>query len=113
MTDERHASTADAVERGPEVERDREPRVRERAYMMWEQEGRPDGRSVDHWPTAKRELEAEMGPDAELAELERGHIAEDEARSADPAVKVERRARLVGVFRASELARTLTVGVRI
>jgi hypothetical protein len=38
---------------------ERERNIRERAYAIWEQEGRPDGKSVDHWLQA----EAEIGND--------------------------------------------------
>ena len=34
---------------------DRERRVRDRAYEIWEQEGRPSGRERDHWEQAERE----------------------------------------------------------
>ena len=94
MADEPDASATDAVERGPEVERDRERRVRERAYEIWEQEGRPDARSLDHWLSAKQELETEIGPDAELAE--------DQGLPADPAVEEERRARFDSLLGASD-----------
>jgi hypothetical protein len=30
--------------------------IRERAYAIWEQEGRPDGREWDHWVRASREI---------------------------------------------------------
>jgi hypothetical protein len=33
--------------------------IRERAYLIWIDEGRPDGREVDHWLRAKWELEGE------------------------------------------------------
>jgi len=36
--------------------------VRERAYAIWEREGRPDGRSLAHWLKA----EAEIGSAQEL-----------------------------------------------
>lgn len=36
-----------------------DPRVRERAYQLWEQEGRPDHRHLDHWAQAVREIEEE------------------------------------------------------
>ncbi|HEX3351101.1 MAG TPA: DUF2934 domain-containing protein [Acetobacteraceae bacterium] len=43
-----------------------ESRVRERAYLMWEQEGRPEGRDQEYWERA-RELEAMTAhPDAAL-----------------------------------------------
>jgi hypothetical protein len=32
-----------------ESDRNAEPAIRERAYFIWEREGRPDGRSVEHW----------------------------------------------------------------
>ena len=30
--------------------------TRERAYQIWEEEGRPEGREVDHWLQAESEL---------------------------------------------------------
>lgn len=33
-----------------------EAAIRERAYAIWEQEGRPDGREWDHWNRALSEL---------------------------------------------------------
>jgi hypothetical protein len=30
--------------------------IRERAYAIWEAEGRPDGRAFDHWNRASREI---------------------------------------------------------
>ncbi|WP_025291649.1 DUF2934 domain-containing protein [Sphingomonas sanxanigenens] len=38
---------------------DRERRVRDRAYALWEREGRPAGRQDEHWFRASREIEAE------------------------------------------------------
>ena len=32
--------------------------IRERAYLIWVDEGRPQGRELDHWPRAKWELES-------------------------------------------------------
>jgi hypothetical protein len=47
---------------------DLEQRIRERAYQIWEQEGRVDGRADQHWQTAKLELtnaeEASSAPPA-------------------------------------------------
>jgi hypothetical protein len=34
----------------------REASIRARAYAIWEQEGRPDGREWDHWERASREI---------------------------------------------------------
>jgi Protein of unknown function (DUF2934) len=34
----------------------REQAIRERAYAIWEQEGRPDGKDLDHWLRAEAEI---------------------------------------------------------
>ena len=44
-----------------------EDRIRRRAYEIWEQEGRPDGREVDHWLRAAREIAEEEGRGADQA----------------------------------------------
>ncbi|HVS43662.1 MAG TPA: DUF2934 domain-containing protein [Candidatus Dormibacteraeota bacterium] len=36
-----------------------EERIRTRAYELWEGEGRPEGREVDHWLRAAQEVAAE------------------------------------------------------
>jgi hypothetical protein len=36
-----------------------EDRVRDRAYALWERDGRPDGRSDEYWQQARSEVEAE------------------------------------------------------
>ncbi|RBP06248.1 DUF2934 family protein [Roseiarcus fermentans] len=38
-----------------------EAEVRERAHAIWLAEGTPEGREVDHWMRARRELEREAG----------------------------------------------------
>jgi len=40
-----------------------EDRIRARAHELWEQDGRPDGRHVDYWLLAERELTT-PAPDA-------------------------------------------------
>ena len=30
--------------------------IRDRAYALWEADGRPDGRDAEHWARAEREL---------------------------------------------------------
>lgn len=37
--------------------------IRQRAYDIWQREGRPVGREVDHWLNAAAELEAESTRD--------------------------------------------------
>jgi hypothetical protein len=36
-----------------------EQRVRERAYEIWEQTGRPEGKADEHWSQAEAEVAAE------------------------------------------------------
>jgi Protein of unknown function (DUF2934) len=42
-----------------EPEKTIEDRVRDRAYALWEKNGRPDGRSDEYWQQARSEVEAE------------------------------------------------------
>jgi hypothetical protein len=62
---------ASADERGGEAP-DRDERIKRRAYEIWEREGRPSGRDVEHW----REAEAEI-----VAEDEGDRAADDAAGS--------------------------------
>jgi DUF2934 family protein len=39
---------------------DRDGRIRQRAYEIWEREGRPHGRDREHWRQAEAELAAEL-----------------------------------------------------
>ena len=36
-----------------------EQAIREAAYFIWENEGRPDGRDLEHWARAVRQLGAD------------------------------------------------------
>jgi len=47
-----------------------ERRICQRAYLIWEEEGKPDGRALDHWLRAKWELKA-LDSKEELERLER------------------------------------------
>jgi hypothetical protein len=44
---------------------DREDRIRERAFELWQQEGSLDGRSLSHWLQAEKEVddESELVPE--------------------------------------------------
>ena len=44
-----------------EAEKTIEDRVRERAYALWERDGRPEGRSDEYWQLARSEVQAEDG----------------------------------------------------
>jgi hypothetical protein len=54
----RDADADDVMKRAPT-----EAEVRERAHAIWLAEGMPEGREVDHWMRARRELEHEAGLD--------------------------------------------------
>ena len=41
---------------------DFEQHVRERAYALWESEGRTHGRDVEHWHISEEALRAELAP---------------------------------------------------
>ena len=48
---------------------DKEQRIRVRAYAIWEEEGRHDGRAEEHWRQAEREIEhALRSAEAQAAE---------------------------------------------
>ena len=61
--------------------------IRERAHEIWIEEGKPDGKAVDHWLRAKWELEQSPGPKAELDRLE--HEFEPARKTAETAGPVE------------------------
>jgi hypothetical protein len=42
--------------------------IRERAYWLWEEEGRPDGRELDHWYRASHEIAGQAAAIAAPAE---------------------------------------------
>jgi hypothetical protein len=44
-----------------ERDRDRSEKIRERAYQMWEEEGRPHGREGVHWQRAADEFDNAEG----------------------------------------------------
>lgn len=43
---------------------EREDRIRNRAYELWQQQGAPEGRPDDHWYQAEREID--KGGDGEV-----------------------------------------------
>ena len=47
--------TSDRPEDHPHAER-----IRQRAYLIWEKDGRPDGHALAHWVRAREEVEAEV-----------------------------------------------------
>lgn len=43
-------------------------RIRQTAYFLWDQDGRPEGRSFDYWLRAKDMLQRELAYDKWLSE---------------------------------------------
>jgi hypothetical protein len=65
MADEPLVESESGVEIEAPIEKDLETRdnhIRERAYLIWVDEGRPQGRELDHWLRAKWEVEGAPGP---------------------------------------------------
>ncbi len=65
---------------------DTESIVRERAYILWEQSGRPHGRDKDHWFQAMKDVAITIPPPGAVTKLRQA--AKAAAKSA--AVKKER-----------------------
>jgi len=54
MSDESdHSASRDSVDQGSDE------RVRVRAYLMWEADGKPDGKADLYWHRARERMEAE------------------------------------------------------
>ncbi len=71
----------------------RERRIQEIAYLLWEQEGRPDGQSDRFWHAAVVQFEAEFAPsEIEFSPAEGAHEAPVEARPDTPAPEQKSRA---------------------
>ena len=51
---------------------DHQARIRDRAYTIWEQEGRPDGTPAELWQRAERMIAAKERAHQEKAPPERG-----------------------------------------
>ena len=59
-----------ALDAGPQLKRNKQlaRAVRATAYFLWEQDGRPEGRSFDYWLRAKEMHLRELAYDRWLAE---------------------------------------------
>ena len=60
-----------------------EVQIRERAYALWEQEGRPEGREWDHWVRAASEV---VSPTSEPA-MEAAPAKKPARKAAKPKAK--------------------------
>lgn len=68
-----------------------EEAIRERSYTIWERQGRPEGKALEHWLEAKAELEAERHPKQKSRTFEyyaRLYRFEEWQRSAPPRPRI-------------------------
>ena len=56
----------------------RDERIRERAYQIWEAAGRPNGKSIEHWTQAEQEVEGQTSTDDVAIADEAGFNVEQE-----------------------------------
>jgi hypothetical protein len=59
---------------GDDSGREREERIRRRAYELWVEEGQPEGRAEDNWERARALVEAEDGAGGAAVEAERTEV---------------------------------------
>ena len=55
----------------------KEDKIKEHAYTIWEQEGRPHGRHEDHWRKAEKKLAGASDADSDEETDEKNMAAED------------------------------------
>ena len=63
---------------------DRENQIRERAYYLWEEEGRPHDRAQAHWAMAEVALRETTARKAASSAKKRGERSSPQATSASP-----------------------------
>jgi hypothetical protein len=65
------------------MSKEREQAIRTRAYLIWEQQGRPHGKELVHWLQA----EAEMAAEKIVGVTDTGKVVKSPARRARSKVK--------------------------
>jgi len=64
--------------------------IRARAHQIWEREGRPEGRHIEHWEMASAEIAAEAKPEKKPASLAKAR-ASKAAKKAEPITAAPRK----------------------
>jgi len=67
--------------------------IRARAHQIWEREGRPEGRHIEHWEMASAEIAAEAKPTKKPASLAKAR-ASKAAKTAKPVLVAAPRKRI-------------------
>ena len=62
--------------------------IADRSYFIWEQEGRPEGKALEHWLRAQSELEAEALSQIKTGKPKRTRAAT--AKKSKPVVKAKK-----------------------
>jgi hypothetical protein len=81
-----HLAHPDSINTGGTTMTDREDRIRQRAYEIWEQEGRPQGEDMRHWLQAFQEISASVDADSQPARKPRAKKATATDKTAKPKV---------------------------
>jgi hypothetical protein len=77
---------------------DREARIRERAYHIWVEKGRPNGREQEHWDEAERDIDQEQQAGFEMLQIDQketiakpkgGSVGPDHRPSQEPVMKTD------------------------
>ena len=79
-------------------------RIRERSYQLWEQEGRPDGRHLDHWLQAEQELVAKNAVEFEFKQLMRAFRSGIISEATVEQVMADLEKRAIVVWKRREIA---------
>lgn len=61
--------------------------IEHRAYEIWEREGRPEGRDIEHWFAAERQL---LGADEQVTQTPAGAVRSEDLADAVSGGKRER-----------------------
>lgn len=87
------------------MDQQREERIRQRAYRLWEDDGSPEGRADEYWSSAEAQIDAEGGeepPSPTVEQSDKRRLAggpEEEDRNAIPPAEGERERRRGGPAR--------------
>ena len=70
------------------IDPEREQRVRERAYAMWENDGKPHGRDVEYWERAREMIGKEDSASGEVSKKPRKNAeTPKQARNEEPSIQ--------------------------